>query len=125
MNLVGREPSGIRKGTLRWRIRVRGVVYDGPDLPQTFSNGTIWSYHDELAGVRFACPVCGRMTAVLRKYRRKNPTQYWLVCLYWRSNHRRGIAIGGEQLQSLLTNVLGARDAELVLTTKKGRVGKQ
>jgi hypothetical protein len=108
----------IRTGKVRWRLRVRPGVHEG-DITQ--SRG-IWSWCDELAGVRFDCPRCGRKKAVLRRWRPIGcRTIYWLLCLS--VVDRRSNIMSEEVFRELLTEALGPVEASQALRTRTSPPG--
>ena len=110
MALPPDRPAATRTGELRWRLRIRPVVNE-EDVTQS---RTLLSWCDELAGVRFACPRCGRMKAVLRRWRPIGcQTIYWLLCLS--VVDRRSNIMSVEVFQKLLTETLGPDEASQAL----------
>jgi hypothetical protein len=88
---------------IRWRLRVRTAVRE-QDI--TRSRG-VMSWCDELVGVRFVCPRCGRTKAVLRRWRPMGcQSIYWLLCLS--PADRRSNIMSEEVLQALVTETLGS-----------------
>lgn len=112
------RPAAIRTGEIRWRLRIRTGVHE-EDITQSRS---LLSWCDELAGVRFACPRCGRMKAVLRRWRPIGcQTIYWLLCLS--VVDRRSNVMSVEVFRELLTETLGPDEASHALRTATGPPG--
>lgn len=100
------ERPAVRTGDVRWMVRVRPAVHEEA-IPQ---GRRFVSWCDELAGVRFRCPRCGRMKAVLRRWRPLGcQTIYWLLCLS--VGDRRSNVMSEEVFRQLLTQALGPEGA--------------
>ena len=67
-----------RTGDPVWGVRIRPAARESTAT----RSRSFLSWCDELSGVRFTCPRCGRATAVLRRVRPSgcHPV-YWLLCL--------------------------------------------
>ncbi len=98
---------------LRWQLRVRpGVHEDAVTHSRSFL-----SWCDELRGVRFPCPRCGRKKAVVRRWRPVgcHPV-YWLLCLSL--SDRRGNCLSEEVLGQLLSDSVGSEAACRLLRSR-------
>ena len=103
----GFDPSTIDSSdALRWRVRVRPAVHE----EFVTQSRSFLSWCDELAGVRFACPRCGRKKAVVRRWRPVGcRAVYWLLCLS--PFDRRGNCLSEEVLLQLLSDTVGPGEA--------------
>lgn len=100
-------------GSHRWRLRVRPGVHE----EAVTHSRSFLSWCDELAGVRFACPRCGRKKAVVRRWRPVgcHPV-YWLLCLS--VSDRRGNCLSEEVLRQLLSDTVGSVEACRLLRSR-------
>jgi len=89
-----------------WSVRIRPAVREG----SVTGNHRFLSWCDELDGVRFRCPRCGRHGAVLRRWRPVGcHAVHWLLCL---SVLDRGPnRMSDEVVHELLADSVGHRDA--------------
>jgi len=105
----------LRTGDVRWRLRIRPGVHEEVI---TRSRGFL-SWCDELAGVRLACPRCGRRKAVVRRWRPVGcQTVYWLLCLS--VVDRQCNFLSQEVLRELLTVAVGPLEACALLGEHTG-----
>jgi predicted RNA-binding Zn-ribbon protein involved in translation (DUF1610 family) len=104
--------------TVRWHRKMRNVDIEGMEEPEDVGNRAVVSLHDEVEGLRFSCPTCGRMDAVLRRSRREAPMigiDYWLLCLSWRCK-KSYVFVRYEDLQAVLATFLGGNEVALILS---------
>ena len=91
-------------------VRVRPAVHE----EAVTQSRRFLSWCDELVGVRFVCPRCRRMKAVLRRWRPLGcQPLYWLLCLS--VGDRRCNIMSAEVVRQLLTEGLSAELASEVL----------
>jgi hypothetical protein len=89
-----------------WTVRIRPAAGEG----SVTGSHRFLSWCDELGGVRFRCPRCGRHAAVLRRWRPVGcHTVHWLLCL---SVLDRGPSLmSDEVVRELVADALGHQDA--------------
>ena len=115
MAAVRRRQPESPPGEIRWMVRIRPGVHE----EEVTRSRRFMSWCDELAGVRFACPRCGRMKAVLRRWRPVGcRAVYWLLCLS--ASDRRSNVMSEEVVRQLLTDVVGADVAARALGAGPG-----
>jgi hypothetical protein len=110
---AGDRPEAVQTGEVRWRLQIRRAVRES----EITQSQRFMSWCDELSGVKFTCPRCGRMKAVLRRWK---PTGcrpiYWLLCP---SFFDRRINIMSEEVfREWLAQSLGPDNARLALGTR-------
>jgi len=89
-----------------WTVRIRPAAREGT----VTGSHRFLSWCDELEGVRFRCPRCGRNAAVLRRWRPADcHSVHWLLCLSVLD--RRPNRMSDEVAHELVTDALGHRDA--------------
>ncbi len=99
-----------RAGDLGWALRIRPAVREH----EITQSRRFLSWCGELTGVRFACPRCGRMKAVLRRWRPgKCQPIYWLLCLS--AIDRRSNIMSEEVFRQVLAEALSPEEVSRVL----------
>jgi hypothetical protein len=100
----------VRAGDPDWALRVRPAVREH----EITQSRRFLSWCDELTGVRFACPRCGRVKAVVRRWRPATCDPiYWLLCLS--ATDRRSNIMSQEVFRELLAEALSPEEVSRVL----------